>query len=81
MGSHVYNVVKAPIGWSLFCDRERIGGYVSSEAALEAATAFGAKALRDGHGIQINVPGPQVHEIGEIENFASWPARWHVDAK
>ncbi len=37
MGSHVYNVVKAPIGWSLFCDRERIGGYVSSEAALEAA--------------------------------------------
>jgi hypothetical protein len=48
MGSHVYNVVEAPIGWSLFCDRERIGGYVSSEAALEAATAFGAKAVREG---------------------------------
>ncbi len=39
MGSHVYNVVKAPIGWSLVCHRERIGGYVSSQAALEAATA------------------------------------------
>ena len=38
MGSHVYNVVKAPIGWSLFCDHERVGGYVSSEAVLAAAT-------------------------------------------
>ena len=52
MGSHVYNVVKAPIGWSLVCHRERIGGYVSSQAALEAATAHGAKALREGHSIQ-----------------------------
>src|ERR1700737_4918422 len=47
MGSHVYNVVKAPIGWSLFCDRERVGGCVSREAALEAATAFGAKAVQE----------------------------------
>jgi hypothetical protein len=78
VGSHVYNVVKAPIGWSLFCDRERIGGYVSSEAALEAATALGANALREGHSIQINVPGPELHEI---EGFESWPARWHVDLK
>ena len=78
MGSHVYNVVKAPIGWSLFCDRERIGGFVSNEAALEAAAAFGAKALREGDSIQINVPGPQSHEI---EDFVSWPARWHVDSK
>jgi len=52
MGSHVYNVVKAPIGWSLVCHRESIGGYVSSQAALEAATAHGAKALREGHSIQ-----------------------------
>jgi hypothetical protein len=78
VGSHVYNVVKAPIGWSLFCDRERIGGYVSSEAALEAATAFAAKAVRDGHSIQINVPAPERHEI---EGFESWPARWRVDPK
>jgi hypothetical protein len=78
MGSHVYNVVKAPIGWSLFCGRERIGGYVSSEAALEAAAAFGAKALREGHSVQINVPGPQRHEADE---FASWPARWQIDPK
>jgi hypothetical protein len=78
VGSHVYNVVKAPIGWSLFCGRERIGAYVSSEAALEAATALGANALREGHSIQINVPGPELHES---EDFESWPARWHVDLK
>lgn len=78
MGSHVYNVVKAPIGWSLFCNRERIGGYASRDAALEAATAFGANALRDGHSIQINVPGPQPRETQETE---SWPARWHLDLK
>jgi hypothetical protein len=78
MRSHVYNVVKAPIGWSLFCDRERIGGFVSSEAALEAATAIGANALREGHSIQINVPGPELREIEAVE---SWPARWHVDLK
>jgi hypothetical protein len=78
MGSHVYNIVKAPIGWSLFCDRDRIGGYASSEAALEAATAFGANTLREGNCIQINVPGPERHEI---EDFESWPARWRVDLR
>ena len=47
MSSFVYNVAKAPIGWSLFRDRERIGAYGSKEAALEAATAVGADALRE----------------------------------
>ena len=44
MGRMVYNVTKAPIGWSLFRDRDRIGAYASREAALEAATAAGADA-------------------------------------
>jgi hypothetical protein len=78
MGNHIYNVVKAPIGWSLFCNRERLGGYVSSEAALEAATAFGINDLREGHSIQINVPGP---EPDEIDDAKSWPARWRIDLK
>jgi hypothetical protein len=78
MGSNIYNVVKAPIGWSLFCNRERIGGYVSSEAALEAATAFAVNALREGHSIQINVPGPEPHEDDDAK---SWPARWRIDLK
>ena len=41
MGRLVYNVTKAPIGWSLFRDRDRIGAYASREAALEATTAAG----------------------------------------
>jgi hypothetical protein len=32
MGRMVYNLTKAPIGWSLFRDRDRIGAY-SREAA------------------------------------------------
>jgi hypothetical protein len=77
MGSNVYNVVKAPIGWSLFCNRERIGGYCSSEEALEAATAFSADALREGHRIQINVPGAEP----DVSDVPAWPGRWHFDLK
>jgi len=68
MGRFVYNVTKAPIGWSLFRDRERVGGFVSKEAALEAATAAAADALREGHSIQINVPSSE-----SIEGPAVWP--------
>jgi hypothetical protein len=78
MGTNIYNVVKAPIGWSLFCNRERVAGYGSSEAALEAATALGAKALREGHSVQINVPGLEPHQTSDAE---SWPARWLIDPK
>ena len=70
MSSFVYNVVKAPIGWSLFRDRERIGAYGSKEAALEAADA-----LREGHSIQINVPGSDSNEFEKLE---SWPKQWNV---
>ena len=77
MGSNIYNVVKAPIGWSLFCNRERIGGYGSSEEALEAAMAFSTDALRAGHRIQINVPGVEP-EAGDVP---AWPERWHFDLK
>ena len=75
MGRLVYNVAKAPIGWSLFRDRERVGGFVSKEAALEAATAAASAALREGHSIQINVPGS---DPSEGEKAESWPERWNV---
>ena len=75
MGRLVHNVTKAPIGWSLFRDRDRIGAYASREAALEAATAAG---LRDGYSIQINVPGSV---LNEIEKPVSWPDRWKFDVR
>ena len=75
MSSFVYNVAKAPIGWSLFRDRERIGAYGSKEAALEAATAVGADALREVHSIQINVPGSDSNELEKLE---SWPEQSNV---
>jgi hypothetical protein len=57
MTQSIYNIVKAPMGWSIFCDGVKIGGvYGSKEAALEAAAVAAALAVRDGAGIQINVP-------------------------
>ena len=73
MGRHVYNVVRAPIGWSLFRDRIRLGGHVCAEDALEAAARAGAVDVREGHGIQINVGDP---ELNEIDADVTWPARW-----
>jgi hypothetical protein len=52
-----YNIVKAPSGWSVYCDGAMLGGnYGSKEAALEAATVAATLAVRDGAGVQINVP-------------------------
>ena len=57
MAISVYNIVKAPMGWSVFCDGTRLGGvYGSKEAGLEAAAVAAAFVLRDGGGIQINAP-------------------------
>ena len=78
MGRLVYNVAKAPIGWSLFRDRERIGGFVSKDAALEAATAAASAMIREGHSIQINVPGSDPSEEKKAE---SWPERWNVRSR
>jgi hypothetical protein len=58
MTSTVYNIAKAALGWSIYCDRVRLGGvYASKEAALEAATVAAVFAVRDGAGVQINIPG------------------------
>jgi hypothetical protein len=58
MTQSIYNIVKVPLGWGIFCDGVKIGDiYRSKVAALEAAAAGAALAVRDGTGIQINVPG------------------------
>jgi hypothetical protein len=58
MTQSIYNILKAPSGWSVHHDGVSIGGnFGSKEAALEAATVAATLAVRDGAGIQINVPG------------------------
>jgi hypothetical protein len=53
----IYNIVKAPLGWLIYGDGIKLGGvYGSKEAALEAATVAAIFAVRDGAGVQINVP-------------------------
>jgi hypothetical protein len=65
----VYNIVKATMGWAVFCDGVKLGGiYGSKEAALEATTVAAAFVLRDGGGLQINAPDDA--EPDEI------PLRW-----
>jgi hypothetical protein len=45
----IYNIVKAPLGWSISCDGVKLGGiYGSKEAALKAATVAAMFAVRDG---------------------------------
>ena len=78
MAQFVYNVTKAPIGWSLFRDQQRVGGFVSKEAALEAATAAAVDALGEGHSIQINVPGSKPNETEKLE---TWPDPWRTNSQ
>jgi hypothetical protein len=76
MSTCVYNIVKAPVGWSIFCDGMRIGGvYGTKEAALEAAAVAASFAIRDGAGIQINAP--PVAEPKEAEGAEAWPSKWN----
>jgi hypothetical protein len=57
MTTTFYNLVKAALGWSIYCDGVRLGGiYASKEAALEATTVAASFAVRDGAGVQINIP-------------------------
>ncbi len=54
----VFEVVKAPLGWSVFADNVKIAGvYDSRGAALEAAALAASFAVSDGVAVQINVPG------------------------
>jgi hypothetical protein len=57
MTQSIFNIVKAPLGWSIYCDGVKLGGvYGSKEAALEAATVAATFAVRDGAGVKISVP-------------------------
>jgi len=60
MERSVSEIVKAPLGWSVFADNVKIGGvYDSRGAALEAAALAASSTINDGGGVQINVPGTE----------------------
>jgi hypothetical protein len=62
----IFEIVKAPLGWSVFADNVKIAGiYDSRGAALEAAALAASFAVSDGVAVQINVPG-------EDEERPSW---------
>ena len=52
MEKSVFEVVKAPLGWSVFADNVKIGGvYDSRGAALEAAALAASYTVSDGGGV------------------------------
>jgi hypothetical protein len=60
MERSVFEIVKAPMGWSVFADNIKIGGvYDSRGAALEAAALAASDTIDDGGGVQINVPSAE----------------------
>jgi hypothetical protein len=60
MERSVFEIVKAPLGWSVFADNVKVGGvYESRSAALEAAALAASDTVTDGGGVQINVPGSE----------------------
>ena len=60
MERSVFEIVKAPLGWSVFADNVKIGGvYDSRGAALEAAALAASYSVSDGVGVQIIVPGAE----------------------
>jgi len=53
----LFNIVKAPLGWLIYSDGVKVGGVCGSkQAAFEAAPVAASFAVRDGAGVQINVP-------------------------
>ena len=71
MASWVYNVIKAPIGWLIYCDGVKMGGvYGTIEGALEAAAVRAALSVSQGHGVQINLAAVSGHET------EAWPGVW-----
>jgi hypothetical protein len=80
MADLVYNLVKAPVGWVLFLDDVRVGGvYGTKEAAFEAAMVAASFSVRDGDGVQINVPSDA--KLRTTEKADPWPKEWSAFLK
>ena len=60
MGLAVYRIAPYETGWGVTHDGKTVGPYETREAAYEATVAAGSMALREGHSLEITVPGEEV---------------------
>jgi hypothetical protein len=68
MTQSIFNIVKAPLGWLIYGDGVKVGEvFGSKEAAFEAATVAAMFAVRDGAGVQINVPSAPGRDTGKLD--------------
>jgi hypothetical protein len=75
MADLFYNLAKAPVGWVLFLDGVRVGSvYGTKEAAFEAAMVAASFAVRNGDGVQIDVPSDA--KLRATEKVDPWPKEW-----
>jgi hypothetical protein len=75
MADLVYNLIKGPVGWVLSLDGARVGGvYGTKEAAFEAAMVAASFNVRNGNGVQINVPSEAASRATEKPD--PWPKEW-----
>jgi hypothetical protein len=57
MGLAEYKVISKGDGWSVLHDGAARNDYATKEAAFESAVAAASLALREGHEVQVSVPG------------------------
>jgi len=56
MGQASYRIVRHDDGWAIDHDGKVMGSYATKEAAFESAAGAASNAIKDGHGIVIEVP-------------------------
>jgi hypothetical protein len=57
MGRANYDIVRHHDGWGVAHEGEVTGGYVTKEAAFEAAVLPASNAIKQGHAVTITVAG------------------------
>lgn len=62
MGIAEYAIVSVRDQWGVLHDGEIKGEYATKEAAFESAAAAASLAIRQGHAVQLTVPGRDAGE-------------------
>jgi uncharacterized protein DUF2188 len=57
MGTAAYKIGPYQGGWGVTHDGSTVGPYETREAAFEATVMAASNAMREGHGVEISVPG------------------------